>query len=475
MKLLRRHWAWLIAATFAGIAGAGLISARVPVRYTSVAQDDVEPHAIANTTPIAPNLATEKLVATSGVVLLHVARVLGVDPTTLAAHLGASESGTSNILSIGCTMPAARQAQRCASVASAAYVAYRNRLASPKATRSADPLQAALVTAAPLPAAPSGTSPKILLPLGAILGLALGLGGALMRDALDGRVRDQADLEQCLNAAVVAAVPRVRRRQADPALVFSQAPSSRAAEAYRYLRARLEPRLRATAERGTVLLVTGAQTREGRTTVASNLAAALAQAGATVLLVDADLQRPSLTESFGTGARPGLTGLLTGQAALRDVAVPTAVRGLMLVPAGESVDRPADLLGAAGLARTFSEMREVADVVVVDSAPVLAASDAITLARVSDVVVAVADVRRTRRAAARAAAAQFAAAGATTVGVLNRVKRPLLADRPRPGMAPRPPAPARQSGNGHANQAAVAANEPVERRRRAPAKAPAER
>ena len=422
MTLLRKHGLWLVFATMAGIVGAWLIYASRPTVYLSTAQVDVEPHVVALTTPIVPNMGTEEQVATSGVVLASTARALGAKPRNLATDLSAKVTGTANIMSINCTMPAAAAAQRCAAAAAAGYVAFRNQVGSSKIDQAHDPLHVTLVTAATLPASPAGPGKRILLPLGAFLGMTLGVGAIFVRDRFDDRVRDRADLERCLDAPVLAAVPRVWRRVADPALVFCRAPFSPAAEAYRYLRARLNPLITSVSDHGAVLLVAGAQALEGRTCVAANLATALAHAGDTVILVDADLRHPSLSEVFSTGERPGLTDLLAGRASLEEVAVPTEVPGLRLVTVGEVAVRPADMFEVAGLTRAFAGMRAVADVVVIDSAPVQAVSDAIILARVSDLVVVVADVRRTDRGAASAAVQEIRATGPRIIiGVLNRV------------------------------------------------------
>ncbi len=433
MTVLRKHGLWLVCATLAGVVAAWLFARMQPVHYTSTAQVDVESHVVPNATLVVPNQATEKIVATSGVVVDHAARTLHVNAGLLAPHLSADVSSTSNILSVSCSMPTAPAAQRCASAAAAAYIAFRNLAASPKAVRAADPLQATLVTPADLPTAPAGTSKKILLALGVVLGLLLGVGEIFVREAFDGRVRDRADLEECLGAPAVAAVPRMWRYRTNPAFVFRKAPSSRPAEAYRYLRARLGPLLTPAGDPGTVLLVAGAQPREGRTSVAVNLATALTQAGVMVLLVDADLRHPSLGDVFGVSDAPGLTDLLMDEASLDEVVLPTDVRGLSLVTVGGRTGCPAELFDVQELTRVFADMKGVADAIVVDSAPVLAVSDAMTVARISDVVVVVADVRRTRRTSVRTAAQEIRTMSqGTIVGVLNRVPRALSIGRARP-------------------------------------------
>lgn len=446
MTVLRRHGLWLVFAMIVGIAGAWLIYMSRPIAYSSTAQVDVESHIVALTTPVAPNMTTEAQIATSGVVLTSVADALRVSPTGLRPNLSAKVTGTANILSISCKMPTPAAAQRCASAAAASYVAFRNLTSSSKTDQAHDPLHATLVTAASMPASPAGTGKRVLLPVGAILGLMLGIGAIYVRDHFDDRVRDRADLERCLDAPVVAAVPRVSRRLGKPALVFSRAPHSPAAEAYRYLRARLDATL-PSMDGGAVLLVTSPRGLEGRTSVASNLAIALAHAGDNVILVDADMRRPSLSQVFGTGDRPGLGDLLTGRASLEEVAVATDVPGLRLVTAGEVAARPTDMFELFRLTRGFARMKAVADVIVVDSSPVLAVSDALTLAQVSDLVVVVADLRRTRRRDASSTAQEIRAIGlGTVVGVLNRMPRPLRNGQPEPRVRQEPTSPASSPG-----------------------------
>src|SRR6202050_2366567 len=223
MTLLRKQIVWLVVALVAGIAGGYLAYSAKSVAYSSTAQVDVEAHVVANTTPVAPNMATEKAVATSGVVLEAVSQKLGATPGQLGEDLKAVASGTSNILSITCTMPTAISAQRCATAAAAGYIAFRNQSGAPAPVQGHDPLHATLVTPPWRPVSPAGLGKKVLLPVGAILGLILGVGAIFLRDHLDDRVRDRTDLERCLEAPVLATVPRVPRRAGRPASIFSRA------------------------------------------------------------------------------------------------------------------------------------------------------------------------------------------------------------------------------------------------------------
>jgi polysaccharide biosynthesis transport protein len=431
MKLLRKRAAWVVLATMACLAGAWLVGSQGATRYVSAAQVDVESRVFPNTVPVTPNLANEKAIAASGSVLDSAARSLGIAAGSLAADVTVSSPASTNLLTIACKMAEPAAAQRCAAAAAQAYASFRNDTASSALIRAHDSFSVTVVTPAPLPAAPTGTGKMVVLSLGGVLGLALGVGTAFVRDRFDDRVRDRDDLGLCLDAPVLGVIPRVRR-SAGPASVFSSAPLSRAAEAYRHLRVRLDSLIAATGSQGKVVLVAGAHAGEGRTCVATNLAAALAHAGATVLLVDADLRHPSLGGVFHTSKRRGLLDLLTGEASLGDVIAATDLPGLGLVTVGTATDRSAEMFEAGRLARAFAAMTAAADVVVVDSGPALTVSDPIALTRVSDIVLMVANVRRTRRTAVRAAAAEIRGAGPSAiVGVVTGAPRSFRNARPR--------------------------------------------
>jgi polysaccharide biosynthesis transport protein len=438
MTLLRKHIRWLVLAVLAGIVGALFIHVSVPARYLSAAEVDVEPNIPALTIDYAPNMVTEQQVATSGVVLADAARTLGTTSTALEKDLSATVSGTNatggtaNVLSINCSMPTPDSAQRCAAAVAAAYMAYRNDASQPARIRAHDPMLVTLVTPATLPTTSAGVSLKILLPIGAILGLLLGIGAIFVRDHFDHRVRDGADLERLLDAPVLAVIPRAQHSHD----VLIRHPLSATAESYRYFREHLNSLSTPVPDGGAVLLIAGARADDGCTSVAANLAVALAEPGATVLLVDADLRHPSLGRVFSADRRPGWSDLLARRASLDEVAVPVPhVPGLRLVTAGDATIRPAEIFRDTRLARAFLDMRAQASVIVVDSAPVLEASNTIALARASDIVIIVADVRSTTREDVSAAAQQIRASGPRVIaGALNGVGS-ALKSQARPTLA----------------------------------------
>lgn len=445
MRLIRKHAIALVLATLVGLAGAWFVVSLQSAAYTSTASVDVEPRIITGSTPITPNLVTEERVATSGAVLDKAAPALGMSPSDLSTHVAASVPSTSSILLISCTMSASAQAQHCASVVTQAYINFRNKTAATTSVQATDPLDVTLVTPAALPTSPAGTGKPVLLAIGALLGLLLGVGGIYVRDRADDRVRDRADLSLNLGAPALVDIPPAERRAGSAAFAFARTPTSRVAEAYRYLRIRIGGLSPARDARGYVVLVTGPRGGEGSTSVASNLATALAQAGDKVLLVDGDVRNSSLSALYSMAGKPGLADLLTGTSSLTEAAKATAVPRLMLLPAGQSRGNSAEILEPDELARVFAPLLTTADVVVVDSGPVLAVSDPIALASVSDVVVVVADVRRTTRADVRAVAREISPSGKRhVVGVLNNAAGMSSASTSSPPVAQPPAAPTGQ-------------------------------
>jgi polysaccharide biosynthesis transport protein len=441
MRMIRRHAVWVVVATLVGLLGAWLTVSGRPVTYKSTADIDVEARIITGSVPLAPNMSTEEQVAVSGEVLGAAAPILGLTPGHLSSHISVSVAGTSNILSIGCTMPHPDEAQYCAMVVTQAYLNFRNDASGKKGAQDKDPIEATLVTPATLPLSPAGTKKSVLLSIGAFLGFLLGLGAGYLRDRADDRVRDREDLSRGLGTHTVVAIPRAKRK-IHPAFAFVEAPASSFAEAYRYLRVRvaaLVPLGGADQSMGRIVLVTGPRGLEGSTSVASNLAIAFAQSGARVMLVDGNVRNPALSALYEAADKCGLTEVLAGASALTEVPVATERANLRLIPAGKLDTWSADIFQLTALTRVFGQMAANADVVIVDSAPVLSASDPVALAAVCDAVIVVADLGHTTRDSVLATAREIPATDALhVIGVLNKAPRHLTTKLPLPRLGPRP-------------------------------------
>ena len=204
-------------------------------------------------------------------------------------------------------------------------------------------------------------------------------------------------------------------------LVVAQHPLRPIAEAFRNLRTSIQ--FTNLDEPPRTLLVTSPQPTDGKSFTAANLAAVIAQGGKSVILVDADLRHPTLHKTFDLALEPGLTEALLAVEDRPRAIRQTSVERMRIVSVGSRAPDSTELLASQTFKRFIAELREQADVVILDSPPVLAVSDAAVLSTLVDGVVLVMDSGKTRIPAAVQAAERIASVGGVILGVvLNRVK-----------------------------------------------------
>jgi capsular exopolysaccharide synthesis family protein len=256
--------------------------------------------------------------------------------------------------------------------------------------------------------------------IGLIAGLAFGIGLAFVREQLDDRLRGRADLEERLGAPVLVVVPRVPgwKRRKDAKLITVEQPKSAFAESYRTLRTSI---LFAAAQRGVrTLMVVSPTAGEGKTTTAANLAVVLADAGKRVILVSTDLRKPRVQRFFEVSNEVGLSNVLAGEVKPWEALQDPGRENLRLLTSGPVPTAPAELLQSEQMGELVEELREVADFVILDTAPVLLVADALALAPLVDGVLVVVDAETTSRGAVTSARDQLEQLGAPVLGaVLN--------------------------------------------------------
>lgn len=284
---------------------------------------------------------------------------------------------------------------------------------------------AQLVSAAEEPTSPVRPTPLRNAVFALVVGLMLGAGLAFLRDYLDDSVRTKDDLARAMGGlpvlGLIPAVPGWKRTD-PPRVVSTTAPKSPGAEAYRTLRTSIH--FLGIDRQLKVIQVTSANAGEGKTTTIANLAVAMAGAGQRVVVVCCDLRRPRLHEFFGIENRIGFTSVLLGDAALPE-AVHLAgeeVR-VRLLSAGPIPPNPSELLASARTKELFQALANSADLVLVDSPPVLPVTDGLVLAGLVDATILVASSQVTSRKAAHRAVELLQQVGAPVVGaVLNNVR-----------------------------------------------------
>ena len=253
--------------------------------------------------------------------------------------------------------------------------------------------------------------PRDRLVIGAGLGLVLGLTLVLLIERLDSRLRTREQAEQVLQLPVLAEIPAGGRpRRGEHKILSATEPGSATAEAHRALRSTLlllqgspQPGEHGGSRDGTVILVTSARPGEGKTTTVANLAVVMAESGRKVLVLSLDFRCPTIQEFFDIPQGAGLSDVLfAGRPQdLDHIIRETAFPGVAIATGGQELEHPGALL--SGVKPLITRARELADIVLIDSAPLLAVSDALDISPHVDAVLMVMRAKRTTAAQAKAA------------------------------------------------------------------------
>jgi succinoglycan biosynthesis transport protein ExoP len=258
------------------------------------------------------------------------------------------------------------------------------------------------------------------LMLTAVLALALGVAMAFLQEFLDDRVNSPDDLERISAIPTLGHVPLMAGT--DTKLVSALPANSHVAESYRALRSSIGfAGIDAPIRR---LQVTSASKGEGKTITSINLATAMAMDGKRVILVDADMRRPSLHRVLQLPSAPGLSDLLAGNHLVDDAIQETEVENLRIITAGPIPPNPAELLGSRRFDQLLQELEDRADVVIYDTPPCLPVTDPLIIAGRMEGVVLVLHVGQTRKAAVKHAEEMLTRARARIIGIIfNRVQQ----------------------------------------------------
>jgi capsular exopolysaccharide synthesis family protein len=261
---------------------------------------------------------------------------------------------------------------------------------------------AQIASSAELPDSPVRPQPARDALLAAILGLLLGLGLVFLAEFLDDTISDAGDVVRYgAGLTVLAEIPIApgRRDRNATRIVTIDEPRSAVAEAYRALRTGLQVGSLKRPLR--TVLVTSPMASEGKTTTAVNLAVTMARAGQRVALVDLDLRRPRLAQLCGIDQPLGLTSVLLGDATLSeataDLALGDGIPPVLVIPPGPVPTNPSELIGERRLEELLVALRSVADIVIIDSPPLVPVTDSLVLSRHVDGVLLVIGAGRTRR------------------------------------------------------------------------------
>ena len=269
------------------------------------------------------------------------------------------------------------------------------------------------------------------LGFGFMLGITTGVGLAFLLEGVDNTVRTPEQAQAISGLPSLGMIPLGSRNNLEISsrrlavanskevveLITQSRPQSQMSEAYRALRTSLL--LTSVGSPPRVILITSALPQEGKTTTSINTATVLAQKGTRVLLIDADLRRPSIHKTLGLGPRIGLSNVLTGGATLQEATFRSSLLpNLYILPAGTPPPNPAELLASGQMAEILSVLRESYDHIVVDTPPTLSVTDAVVLSPSADAVVLVIRCGQTTKPALRRSREILSQVNARVSGVL---------------------------------------------------------
>lgn len=385
---LRRYWRSLVGCLLAGVAAASVFTVWTPRTYQSTMTFFVASTTGSATTnnPLqADEFAQRRInsyvgVLGSDLLAQRVVSDTGLEliPSDISEMIAASVNEDTVLMNVTVTDTSA---DRSLLIARSVATNLDKVIGEVENRRSDPSIQLRVISGPTLNPDPVTPRTGLNLGMGLLLGTALGIAQALIRDRVDTSFRSREQLMRLTGVPVLAMLQTQPGPKGEPILV-SRGGRSAFAESLRHLRTNL--RFVAAARPVQVLVISSSVESEGKSTIAVNLAQAFAEAGRRVLLVDADLRRPRVHSYLDLEAAAGLTSVLIGEAKLHDVTQEWGSDGLEVLASGPIPPNPNELLGSPVMVQMLQQARENYELVVIDTPPILPVADALIVAALAD-------------------------------------------------------------------------------------------
>lgn len=327
---------------------------------------------------IESQIATYPELVKTEAVLQPVITDLGLNTTVddLAKQVTASNPTDTMLVEISVDDPSPKNASNIAnSVATSLQKQITTTLYSDEGEKIVSPVNLQIVQRAYVPANPSSPNTKMNLAIGLVGGIVLGIVAAVVKDLLDRRVRQTSDVQAIVDDVPVLGTLSNSETFSGKAPVIIAKPASPEAEEIRRLRTNLSFALPEN-NLSNVIVVTSATQHEGKTTTSVNLATAFAEAGSSVLLIDADVRSPSVASQLGIEGNVGLTHLLAGKLSAQDAIQRYWKPNFHVLPAGKQTMNPSIMLNSRAMKSLIAQVAGHYDHVIIDTAPMRVANDA---------------------------------------------------------------------------------------------------
>lgn len=422
IRILRKNWLIIVVATLVGIGIAAVFSlTRTPqyetqstVFVSSQSGSTIQELQQGNTFTQERVATYTNLVSTPIVMNPVIAELdLGITAAELDAQVEASSTLNTTLITITVSDPDPILAADIANALAASLTSAVEEIETPNDSDTS-PVRLTRVKDALPPLTPSSPNAPLNLALGALVGLALGVGAAVLRSVLDTRIRSPRDVEQVTDRPMIGAIPFDPKVKERPLIVHAD-PLSPRAESFRALRTNLQF---LDMEGRSSFVITSSVPAEGKSTTTINLAIALADAGKRVALLDTDLRKPKVAEYLGIEGGAGLTDVLINRARVGDVMLPWGQRSLWVLPAGKVPPNPSELLGSAQMHTLLEVLERDFDVVLCDAPPLLPVTDAAILAKATSGAIVIVASGRTNRHQLNGAMDALQTVGAKVAGLV---------------------------------------------------------
>ncbi|AQX81146.1 polysaccharide biosynthesis tyrosine autokinase [Plantibacter sp. MCCC 1A11337] len=386
LRVLRKYWVLIVALVLVGVAAAAAYSLAKTPEYSSSAKVFVSTQSSDNVSDLTQgNTYSQQRVKTyvnlvsTPIVLQPVIAALELNITAgqLGGQVSAVATPDTTIIQITATSEDPVLAAELANTTAESLTGVVAKIESTD-DGATSPVKLTRVQEANVPTTPGSPNVPLNLALGVLVGLALGVAFAVLRETLDTRIRNERDIEGLTEIPIMGGIafdPKAKQRP----LIVQADPKSPRAESFRSLRTNLQ--FLDVSDQPRSYVVTSSIQSEGKSTTAANLAIALADAGHRVIIIDADLRRPKLATYFDLEGAVGLSDVLIRRATLEDTMQPWGRGALTVLPAGAIPPNPSELLGSSVMQKLISGLEKQFDYVLIDAPPLLPVTDGALLAR----------------------------------------------------------------------------------------------